>query len=362
MFLSKKIYLSFLAFSALALSACSLDPDVEITQKNVKEAMNSLSKNEVAKVTALGGDKYLVGKTLNKLKLGLARDYQNFEINQLAEHAKINRAFNLELASKGELSSESVRSDFAESPEEKAIEISELSLQDHYLRTLRTELKRPLPLGSGLLDKGVLTCRKKENLIALDQLERSDITAFKKEKTRKLKRKECHEMKRAAMLTLREIGEGLGGKTIFRTARGWVYAKDLKDRTSKEELEKLREEAQSKLNSLKENPAPQFYSVFRPLIEISPKNPSRIKLAEKAILLNMEKYKETWEQASQRFVNEQKEFARSEYQCKFENNCSKNQSYNLRMASYILAETPKNMKAGRLPCSISQVQACKKTE
>ena len=102
----------------------------------------------------------------------------------------MNREFNLAQANKGELTPETVRSDFAESPEEKSIEISEISTQDHYLRALRTELKRPVPLGTDTLGKGVLTCRKKDNLIALDELESQNVDAFKKEKARKLRRKE----------------------------------------------------------------------------------------------------------------------------------------------------------------------------
>ena len=78
--------------------------------------------------------------------------------------------------------------------------------------------------------------QKKDNLIALDELESQNAEAFKKEKARKLRRKECHEMKRPAKLTLRAEEKGFGGKTIFRTARGWVDARDLTDRTPAEEL------------------------------------------------------------------------------------------------------------------------------
>lgn len=70
--------------AALLVSACSMDPDVEITQKNVKDAVSSLSKADAAKVAALGGDKYLLGKTLNKVSKQLPSDYYNYEINELA--------------------------------------------------------------------------------------------------------------------------------------------------------------------------------------------------------------------------------------------------------------------------------------
>ena len=202
-FARKNILLSFSVLAAFLLSGCSMDPDVEITNKNVKDAVSSLSKADAAKVAALGGDKYLLGKTLNKVSKQLPADYYNYEINELVEHARLNREFNLAQANKGELTPETVRSDFAESPDEKAIEISEISMQDHYLRALRTELKRPVPLGTATLGKGVLTCRKKDNLIALDELEHQNVEAFKKGKARKLRRKECHEMKRPAKLTLR---------------------------------------------------------------------------------------------------------------------------------------------------------------
>lgn len=232
-------------------------------------------------------------------------------------------------------------------------------MQDHYLRALRTELKRPLPLGTATLGKGVLTCRKKDNLIALDELESQNAEAFKKEKARKLRRKECHEMKRPAKLTLRAEEKGFGGKTIFRTARGWVDARDLTDRTPAEELAKMREEAQEKLTYLKNHPAPQFYHVFRPLLDISAKNPTRIKLAQKAILINMAQHKESWDQATARFVQEQRDFARSEYSCSFEKDCSENQKGNLRMAYYIHTAAPKNVKVGTLPCEISNVSGCR---
>ena len=139
-------------------------------------------------------------------------------------------------------------------------------------------------------------------------------------------------MKRPAKLTLRAEEKGFGGKTIFRTARGWVDARDLTDRTPAEELAKMREEAQEKLTYLKNHPAPQFYHVFRPLLDISAKNPTRIKLAQKAILINMAQHKESWDQATARFVQEQRDFARSEYSCSFEKDCSENQKGNLRMA------------------------------
>ena len=306
-FVRKNILLSFSVLCALLLSACSMDPDVEITEKNVKDAVSSLPKADAAKVAALGGDKYLLGKTLNKVSKQLPADYYNFEINEL---------------------------------EEKSIEISEISTQDHYLRALRTELKRPVPLGTATLGKGVLTCRKKDNLIALDELESQNVDAFKKEKARKLRRKECHEMKRPAKLTLRAEDKGFGGKTIFRTARGWVDAKDLTDRTPAEELAKMREEAQEKLTYLKNHPAPQFYHVYRPLLDISSKNPTRIKLAQKAILINMTQHKESWDQAAARFVQEQQDFAHSEYACTFDKDCSENQKGNLRMAYYIHTATP----------------------
>ena len=64
----------------------------------------------------------------------------------------------------------------------------------------------------------------------------------------------------------------------------------------------MREDAQEKLTYLKSHPAPQFYHVFRPLLDISAKNPTRIKLAQKAILINMSQHKESWDQAAARFV------------------------------------------------------------
>ena len=143
-FVRKNFFLSFSVMAALLLSACSMDPNVEITKENVKDAVSSLSKADAAKVAALGGDKYLLGKTLNKVSKQLPGDYYNYEINELVDHARLNRNFNLAQANKGELTPETVRSDFAESPEEKSIEISEISMQDHYLRALRTELKLSL--------------------------------------------------------------------------------------------------------------------------------------------------------------------------------------------------------------------------
>ena len=43
-FVRKNILLSFSVVAALLLSACSMDPDVEITNENVKDAVSSLSK------------------------------------------------------------------------------------------------------------------------------------------------------------------------------------------------------------------------------------------------------------------------------------------------------------------------------
>ena len=85
-FARKNILLSFSVLAAFLLSGCSMDPDVEITNKNVKDAVSSLSKADAAKVAALGGDKYLLGKTLNKVSKQLPADYYNYEINELVEH------------------------------------------------------------------------------------------------------------------------------------------------------------------------------------------------------------------------------------------------------------------------------------
>lgn len=79
-FVRKNILLSFSVLCALLLSACSMDPDVEITEKNVKDAVSSLPKADAAKVAALGGDKYLLGKTLNKVSKQLPADYYNFPV------------------------------------------------------------------------------------------------------------------------------------------------------------------------------------------------------------------------------------------------------------------------------------------
>ena len=120
-FVRKNILLSFSVLCALLLSACSMDPDVEITEKNVKDAVSSLPKADAAKVAALGGDKYLLGKTLNKVSKQLPADYYNFEINELVEHARLHREFNLAQANKGELTPETVRSDFAVSRRRRAV-------------------------------------------------------------------------------------------------------------------------------------------------------------------------------------------------------------------------------------------------
>lgn len=320
--------------------------------------MSSLSQSEAAMVQALGGEKYLLGKTLNVVKSKLDGDYKNFEINQLIEHARLNREFNLNQLKKGELTAANVRSDFADSDEEKQIEIAELSQGDRYQRLVRAESKKAMPLGSAVLEKGVLSCRKKEDLIALNSLEKENPAAFEKQKKLKIRRKECHLMKKKATMTLRSEAEGFAGQPIYLTARGWVEGKDLTERTSKEELDNLREVANAKLNALIDLPAPQFYSRLRPLFDISPKNVSRIKLAQKAIAINMEENKLPWKQAALKFLEEQKEFARSEYLCQFENSCQKNKQANLRMAHYILAPDPKNIKLGTLPCEVSKVSGC----
>ena len=73
----------------------------------------------------------------------------------------------------------------------------------------------------------------------------------------------------------------------------------------------------------------------------------------------MTQHKESWDQAAARFVQEQQDFAHSEYACTFDKDCSENQKGNLRMAYYIHTATPKNVKAGALPCEISKVPGCR---
>lgn len=120
----------------------------------------------------------------------------------------------------------------------------------------------------------------------------------------------------------------------------------------------MREEAQEKLTYLKNHPAPQFYHVYRPLLDISSKNPTRIKLAQKAILINMTQHKESWSRLLHVSFRSSRTLLIG-ICMHFDKDCSENQKGNLRMAYYIHTATPKNVKAGALPCEISKVPGCR---
>ncbi|MCD8339410.1 MAG: hypothetical protein LUC43_04325 [Burkholderiales bacterium] len=88
-------------------------------------------------------------------------------------------------------------------------------------------------------------------------------------------------------------------------------------------------------------PPPQYYTIFRPLLNISPANPSRIELAEKAIAINAKEKGLSWDAAAKDFVAEQQELSKAEYSCLKDKSCENLNTLARIMAGYILAPDPK---------------------
>lgn len=354
-----KLISSILVFSscALILTGCSnVGPDEVITQDNVKSAAKSFDKNENVKITALGGNSYLIGKTVNSVKKRLESDYHSFEIKQLLENTRFNRKNNLDLFGKGKLTADEVKSDAVLSQREKQNELAELSAYANYVKNVQRESSRVLPLGSAVVAKGALTCRRFSDLEAL--LAAGDTPSFNKDKNRKIRRKECHILPKEIKLRIREIKKLEKGGEVYHTAHGWLSVKDVKTKPSKEELDELRKEQTLVLEQLKNHPSPAFYNGYRSLLNLSDADKTRTELANKAIAINMKEFGEDWTTASKRLVKEQQEFNASEYKCFFQKDCSENEKLNLRMAHYVLTPEESGIKYGTLPCEIRKGAKC----
>lgn len=330
----------------------------------MKKAMETFSVEEKEKITALGSDSYVLGKSVNTIKQDLDGDYLLLKQKELVEKAKKARLENVQNGAKRQLNAQNIQSDFVGSPNEYKVEISEVRLQNQFLKKLKNEEDKSAPLGSAVLKKGGFSCRSQDVLLRLIELRNSEDEefqeAFKKELNRRLRRKECYRITQNRVRKLLATSSSEAAPQIYKTTLGWAPAEYFDNLPSEEDVKRLREEHKQQIEKMKKDPPSQFYVALRPLLDISPANISRIQLAEKAIALNVANNKENWEQAAKRFVQEQKAFKETQYPCYATKECEASDKYNLRMAYYILAPEPKIEKKGELPCEVLSILDCKK--
>ncbi len=139
---------------------------------------------------------------------------------------------------------------------------------------------------------------------------------------------------------------------------GWIAPSDVVAKSTAQELEDLKD-AQDFANRKLQQPPPQFYTIFRPLLNLSPANPTRVALAEKAISLNAKEKGLKWDQAAKDFVIEQQNLSKAEYDCIKDHFCDRLDFLSKIMAGYVLAEDPTPPKdAKQLPCEVLAVSDC----
>lgn len=339
--------------SALILSGCGLGSDETITQKNVEKAYEKFSKAERAQILSLGGSEYLMSKTVNKVKKTLAADYEKHEIRLIVESAKKGRESNIQKLQAKELTPETIRSPFVNNSNEASNEFNELENQVRLLQ--KDKESSSASLGSATLYRGTLVCKNSKDLI--DLLKASSQKSKKSVALRldKLKNGDCSQIEHPKRYELTETVRTRikGTPQIYLTEAGWVAGDKLRIRPSKEVGLRVSGGGNSADTS---NVA---YSALRPLVALSPANPTRISLAKKAIAINAEEFKEDWKAAAKRFVAEQNAFREADLKCVIAGDCQKSNEYNLRMAHYIYAEPPKAAQDGELPCEILAISDCK---
>ena len=360
----KPTYYIFLgAFLPLLLVGCSdADPNEQITDKNLKKAQATFSETELLKINALGGKSYLLGKTINGVKKRLDNDYSDREISDLISHETTARESNLSQYRQGKLTVDNLHAGADISEAEKNLQIREIGDYFGFLNKVESEKKKTRYQGSVTLAKGSLTCRRLSDLEEVFSAAENSPDAEKRIVNRKIRRKECYLTPKDILLPIRQESTASNGTKIIHTARGWIPKDELKTFPTKEEIEEIAKKREAELDRLKQSPSPAFYSVFRPLLGLSSEDIGRVKLAEKAIKVNMTEYGEDWQNAALRLVKEQDNFARSEYLCVFEKDCQGNYALKKRMAHYILSSNNDGIKAGQIPCKILQRKNCLKVD
>ncbi len=353
------------ALVCAAVAGCGkVDPDAIITEKTVKAATRLFDKSETEKIDELGGNSYLVGKTVNSVKKNLDQDLLDMKKDSLIEEVRLQRSENIKKAARQTVKPADIQSNFAKDAGEINVEINELNEYRKYLSALDNVDRQVNPLGFLTADTVAVFCDTPENAYELVSV-KDNAKTYTQELNKKASTNECRKLevaknrKTGSRYEIREQTR-IEKTMVYRTGLGWIAAPEVVSVSTDEELDSIREERKKQAESLLQPPA-QFYSIFRPLLNISPNNPTRIALAKKAIGLIAQENNVSWEQASMSFIQQQKRYSKAELDCYQEKNCTTVEGQARIMAGYILADDPKEAVNDKiLPCEVLAISGCKK--
>ena len=344
------------SISLLALTGCSkLDPKKPLTQEDVAEALKLFDKKQVDEIQMMGGDKYLIGKTVDSVKANLSEDFANFKADEYINNSMLLRKQNLEFAAKGKLTMENVKYLEAQNDNEKKVFIHEANEHVKWLNKIKKAENAPEPKGNITPIKGTMACGDLKSAIQLADPETKEAI-----KTRLIRRKICRPINKELEYIIRDTKPSENQGTFYRIRAGWIPEKGIKERTSQEQLDQLKEKQKAAFQKILENPPSQFYTRLRPILDVSPQNLSLLIQAEKGIAVLADQKKVSWEEAAKDFIRMQVALQKAEVKCQFEGSCEDLQITNRQLAKLILAEKPKKALKGSLPCEILPISGCRK--
>ncbi len=344
------------SISLLVLTGCSkLDPKKPLTQEDVEEALKLFDKKQVEEIQLMGGEKYLIGKTVDNVKANLGEDFATFKADEYINNSMLLRKQNLDFAAKGKLTMENVGFLEAKNDNEKKVLINESKEHLRWLNKIKRAEKAPEPKGNIVPLKGTMACGDLRSAVQLADPDTKDTI-----KKRLIRRKICRPINKELEYIIRDIKPSENQGTFYRIRAGWIPEKAIKERTTEEQLAQLKEKQKAGFQKLLTTPPAQFYTKLRPMLDISPQNPSLLVQAEKGIAVLAGQKRVSWEEAAKDFIRMQVALQKAEVKCQFEGSCEDLQLTNRQLAKLILAEQPKKALKGPLPCEILPISGCKK--
>lgn len=351
-----RTFLVACSISLLALTGCSkLDPKKPLTQEDVEDALKLFDKKQVEEIQLMGGEKYLLGKSVDNVKANLGEDFANFKADEFINNSMLLRKQNLDLAAKGKLTMENVGYLEAKNDNEKKVFINESKEHLKWLNKIKRAEKAPELQGNIVPLKGTMACGDLKSAVQLADPETKETI-----KKRLIRRKICRPINKELEYIIRDVKPSESQGTFYRIRAGWIPEKAIKERTTEEQLAQLKEKQKAEFQKLLTTPPSQFYTRLRPVLDVSPQNPSLLIQAEKAIAVLAEQKKLSWKEAAKDFIRMQVAMQKAEVQCQFEGSCEELQLTNRQLAKLLMAEQPKKPLKGALPCEILPISGCKK--